>query len=215
MRGYFGIGVEGISKPMNLGNLLRSAHAFDASFFFTVDAAFDARQVALSDTSDAAQHLPLYTYDSAAELQLPRACQLVGVELTDDSVELPSFRHPIAAAYVLGRERGSLSPELTERCDAVVKIPTKFCVNVGIAGAIVMYDRLISLGRFARRPVSSHAKPEPLPKHVHGEQVIRRSQNAGNGPANGSDEEHSIDRRSAGGAGAAPAHVDEPNRGSR
>ncbi|MEX2009990.1 MAG: TrmH family RNA methyltransferase, partial [Dongiaceae bacterium] len=28
MRGYFGIGVEGISKPMNLGNLMRSAHAF-------------------------------------------------------------------------------------------------------------------------------------------------------------------------------------------
>src|SRR3546814_2552323 len=28
MRGYFGIGVEGISKPMNVGNLFRSAHAF-------------------------------------------------------------------------------------------------------------------------------------------------------------------------------------------
>ena len=40
MRGYFGIGVEGISKPMNLGNLLRSAHAFGASFFFTVSPAF-------------------------------------------------------------------------------------------------------------------------------------------------------------------------------
>ena len=38
MRGYFGIGVEGISKAMNLGNLMRSAHAFGASFFFTVDA---------------------------------------------------------------------------------------------------------------------------------------------------------------------------------
>ena len=26
MRGYFAIGVEGISKPMNVGNLFRSAH---------------------------------------------------------------------------------------------------------------------------------------------------------------------------------------------
>ena len=25
-RGYFGIGVEGVSKPMNFGNLARSAH---------------------------------------------------------------------------------------------------------------------------------------------------------------------------------------------
>ena len=31
MRGYFGIGVEGISKPMNLGSLFRTAHAFGAS----------------------------------------------------------------------------------------------------------------------------------------------------------------------------------------
>ena len=26
MRGYFGIGIEGVHKPMNLGALLRSAH---------------------------------------------------------------------------------------------------------------------------------------------------------------------------------------------
>ena len=29
----------------------------------------------------------------------------------------------------------------------------RFCVNVQIAGAIVMYDRLQTLGRFADRPV--------------------------------------------------------------
>ncbi len=38
-RGFFGIGVERISKPMNLGSLLRTAHAFGASFVYTVDAA--------------------------------------------------------------------------------------------------------------------------------------------------------------------------------
>ena len=35
MRGYFGFGAEGISKPMNMGNLVRSAHAFGAKFIFT------------------------------------------------------------------------------------------------------------------------------------------------------------------------------------
>ena len=38
MRGYFGIGVEGINKPFNVGNLFRSAHAFGASFVFTLAA---------------------------------------------------------------------------------------------------------------------------------------------------------------------------------
>ena len=36
MKGFFGIGVEGINKPRNLGNLLRSAHSFGASYFYTV-----------------------------------------------------------------------------------------------------------------------------------------------------------------------------------
>ncbi len=173
MRGYFGIGVENISKPMNLGNLMRSAHAFGASFFFTVTPAFDAEQVAKSDTSDAVKHLPLYTFAGPDELLLPRGCRLIGIEFTEGAHELPEFRHPLAAAYVLGREKGSLSPEMAARCEALVKIPTKFCVNVGVAGALVMYDRLLSQGRFARRPVSPRASPEPTPAHVRGGQVVR------------------------------------------
>jgi len=36
MRGYFGVGVEGISKSYNLGAVLRTANAFGASFAFTI-----------------------------------------------------------------------------------------------------------------------------------------------------------------------------------
>ena len=179
MRGYFAIGAERISKPMNLGSLLRSAHAFGASFFFSIAPAFEARQVKLSDTSDAAKHLPLYTYQDVEELVLPKGCALVGVELTEDAVDLPSFRHPAAAAYVLGPERGSLSDELQARCDHLVKIPTRFCVNVGTAGAIVMYDRLLSYGRFARRPTNPRATPEAGPAHVQGGRVSRSGTNSG------------------------------------
>jgi tRNA G18 (ribose-2'-O)-methylase SpoU len=153
MRGYFGIGAEEISKPMNLGALMRTAHAFGASFFFTVNAHPKVREAYNSDTSRSFDHMPYYAWDSAAALLLPRGCALVGVELTDDAVELPHFQHPSAAAYVLGRERGSLSPELTARCAHLVQIPTKFCVNVGLAGAIVMYDRLLALGGYPARPI--------------------------------------------------------------
>lgn len=178
MRGYFGIGVEKISKPMNLGSLLRSAHAFGASFFFTIDAGFSPREVRLSDTADSQQHLPIYDFAALDDLLLPRGCHLIGIELTEDAMELPSFRHPLAAAYVLGPERGSLSPDVQDRCDSLVKIPTKFCVNVGVAGALVMYDRLLSHGRFAQRPVATGGNPEPLPLHVHGEPVLRRRKTA-------------------------------------
>ncbi|MGO1119344.1 RNA methyltransferase [Rhodovibrionaceae bacterium A322] len=175
MRGYFGLGVEGISKSMNVGNLQRSAHAFGASFFFTVDSVLKDSEIRQSDTSGATEHMPVYVYSSLDELQLPKACKLIGVELTEESVELPSFRHPTAAAYILGPERASLSPKTIERCDAVVKIPMKFCVNVGIAGAIVMYDRLISMGRFDERPVTFSGETQPLQPHVHGQPRLRKN----------------------------------------
>lgn len=151
-RGYFAIGAERISKPMNLGNLVRSANAFGASFVFLVDAQYD-RRTAKSDTSNTEVALPVYDVPAPAALQLPRGCRLVGVELVPDAIDLPSFRHPPQAAYVFGPERGSLSPELLERCDHVVRIPTRFCINLAVAGAVLMYDRMVCLGRFAERPV--------------------------------------------------------------
>lgn len=173
-RGYFAIGAEGISKAMNLGNLVRSAHAFGASYVFLIDAA-DELASAKSDTSRAELQLPVYHVPAPEALQLPRGCKLVGVELVDDAVALPSFRHPSAAAYVFGPERGNLSAETLARCDHVVRIPTAFCINLAVAGAIVMYDRMLSMGRFAERPVHSGGPDRDRPAHVHGGPVLRRA----------------------------------------
>jgi tRNA G18 (ribose-2'-O)-methylase SpoU len=174
VRGYFAIGVDGISKPMNLGNLLRIAHAFGASFFFTVDARA-AFPDAISDTSKADGHLPVYQFASGADLLLPEGCELVGVEITDEAIELPSFRHPARAAYVFGSERLSLSQDVLSRCTHVVKIPTRFSINVGMAGAIVMYDRMLTLGRFPERPVRPGGPLEPLPPRAKwGTPILRK-----------------------------------------
>ena len=174
MRGYFAIGVEGISKAMNVGSLFRTAHAFGAGFVFTVAATYERGEGGKSDTSDAAGHIPFYSFPDIGSLVLPKDCSLVGVELTDDAIELPSFRHPTQAAYVMGPERGELSPAMAEQCAFVVKIPTRFCVNVGIAGAIVMYDRITSLGHYPRRPISPGGPTEQRPEHVFGDPKIRK-----------------------------------------
>lgn len=162
MRGYFGIGVERLSKPMNAGTLFRSAHAFGASFVFTIAASYSVAE-ARSDTSKTPGNLPWYAFDSAADLTLPSDCRLVGVELLDEAIDLPTFRHPPRAAYLFGPELGSLSPGLLARCEDVIRIPTAFCVNVGVAGAIVMYDRLLAYGKFGERPVSRLASPIAVP----------------------------------------------------
>ncbi|MBM3521433.1 MAG: RNA methyltransferase [Alphaproteobacteria bacterium] len=174
MRGYFGIGVEGVNKPMNVGAVVRTAHAFGASFAFTLGATYARDEANLADTSDAAGNLPFYEFASIADFALPRDCELVGIELMAEAIELPSFRHPRAAAYILGPERGSLSPDVVVRCVHIVKIPTRFSINLALAGALVMYDRLISMGRFPERPVASGGPVIPLERHDFAPPRIRR-----------------------------------------
>lgn len=168
MRGYFGIGAEDISKAMNVAALMRTAHAFGASFVFSIGRVHAGHQWGRVDTSDAAGSLPYYAFEGAESVLLPKGCELVGIEITDDAVPLPSFHHPRRAAYVLGRERGSLSPELLARCDHVVKIPSRFSINLAIAGAMVMYDRMICMGLFAPRPHRPGAPVDPVPMPAFG-----------------------------------------------
>ena len=108
------------------------------------------------------EHVPLWRFPDVEALRLPQRCVLVGVELLDDATDLPSFRHPVNAAYVLGPERSGLSPAMLQRCRHVVRIPTRFALNLAVVGALVLYDRLLQHGRFAERPVGSGARPRPI-----------------------------------------------------
>ena len=157
---------------MNFGNLMRSAHAFGASFFFTVAADAAIRRSPGSDTSRSVDHLPYYAWPDVDAIALPKGCQIVGVELTEDAVDLPSFCHPKRAAYVLGPERGSLSDAMLGRCDHVIRIPTAFCINVATAGAVVMYDRIRMFGGFAERPVRPGG-PQEVPVTAYGGPLYR------------------------------------------
>ncbi len=178
MKGYFGIGVEGVSKAINVGTLFRTAHAFDAAFVFTLRAQYNRREGSLADTSDTPRSVPTYNFADLESFRLPQGCRLVGVEITDEAIELPSFRHPRQAAYILGAEREGLSADVQSLCDYVVKIPTRFSVNLGVAGSLIMYDRLISLGRHAARPVAEGAPTEVLELPVFGEPIYKRKHRA-------------------------------------
>ena len=153
MKGYFGIGVENVSKAMNAGAVMRTAHAFGANFSFFVGGPLNKHEIRLSDTSNTENSLPTYYFDGVDNLNLPKGCQLVGVELLNDAEYLPSFRHPRLAAYILGSERYGLSKNILKKCDKIIKVPTKFSLNLALTGGIVLYDRLISMKNFNKRPL--------------------------------------------------------------
>lgn len=166
MRGYFGIGSERLSKPHNLGVILRTAHAFGASFAFTISSPMEEDAVRQTDTSGSSTHLPYYRWPDFDPTRFPEGCVLVGVELTDDAVDLPSFRHPLNAAYILGPEKGSLSQPVQDACAHIVKIPTAFCINVGLATALTLYDRSILFGGHAPRPLVQRSRSHPGKKRT-------------------------------------------------
>jgi tRNA G18 (ribose-2'-O)-methylase SpoU len=139
-RGYVGIGIEGSKTPANLGTLFRSAHEFGATFVFTVGQRWPGDRC---DTMRSTRHMPLLTFPDVGALAdaLDEDCSLVGVEQAGHAMSLPIVKHPERACYLLGAEDSGLSEDTLRRCDRIVEIPTDRCLNVAVAGSIVLYDR--------------------------------------------------------------------------
>jgi tRNA G18 (ribose-2'-O)-methylase SpoU len=140
-RGYYGIGIQNVKTAENIGTLWRSAFIFGASFIFTIGNRYK-RQA--SDTVQAWRQIPLYNYQSFDEFykSLPYDCQLIGIELADKSIPIAEFKHPNRCIYLLGAEDSGLSNEAMDRCHELIILPGAYCLNVSVAGSIVLYDRV-------------------------------------------------------------------------
>jgi tRNA G18 (ribose-2'-O)-methylase SpoU len=139
-RGYYAVGIYNCKTSVNVGSLWRTAQLLDAQFVFTVGARYKRQP---SDTMGTPNNVPLFQFDTIEDLHahLPRGCILVGVELTDDAVDLASFRHPKQACYLLGAEDSGIPPSVLARCHRVVRLKGERSMNVAVAGSIVIYHR--------------------------------------------------------------------------
>jgi tRNA G18 (ribose-2'-O)-methylase SpoU len=143
MRGYFSIGVVHGKNGINIGTLFRSALTFNASYIFTVGKRYSKQS---SDTAKTFKSIPLFHFKTIEDLKehLPYSCCLVGIEIAPKSISLDAFYHPKLACYLLGAEDHGLTKSDIEQCHHVVTIPgNKPCLNVSVAGSIVMYDRFV------------------------------------------------------------------------
>lgn len=140
MRDYFGIGIEQSKFEVNIGTLWRSAYNMGAAFIFTIGKRYQHQH---SDTTQSWRHIPLLTYRDMKDFKdhIPYSCPVIGIELVENAQPLESFTHPPRAIYLLGPEDGSLSPKAVETCHYLVRINSVHCLNVAVAGSIVMYDR--------------------------------------------------------------------------
>ena len=132
---------------MNVGHTLRAALGFAARMVILGEKSpkIDIRKLS-TDPGRAYRHVPVLEVDDIFEA-MPNDCTPVAIELTDDAVDLPTFVHPERACYIFGPENGSISPEILEKCQHVVKIPTTISLNLGMTVNVVMYDRLAKMTR--------------------------------------------------------------------
>ena len=138
-RGYFAIGIYEPKTNTNVGTLWRSAHNFGAGFIFTIGKRYKKQG---SDTTKAEKHIPLYNYEDWYDfiVHLPSGCEVICIEQTDGAIDLREIKHPERAVYVLGAEDYGI-PEKFMKEHKKVFINTPMCLNVAVAGSIVMYDR--------------------------------------------------------------------------
>jgi tRNA (guanosine-2'-O-)-methyltransferase len=142
-RGYFAIGIENGKTAANVGSLWRSAYNLGASYIFTIGQRYRHE---CTDTMKAWRSIPLFHHETfeAFEASIPADCRLVGVEYPHQAARpIQTHAHFERAIYLMGAEDRGLSDQAIERCDRIVYIPTRLCMNVSAAASVVMYDRML------------------------------------------------------------------------
>ena len=143
MRGYFGIGVYKGKNKTNIGTLWRSAYTFGASFIFTIGKRYEKQA---SDTTKTIRHIPLWHFTDWQDFNdhSPYDCRVICIEIASNAKSLDNFLHPKRAIYLLGAEDNGI-PEsiLRGKQKLVINTQREYCLNVAVAGSIIMYDRYI------------------------------------------------------------------------
>jgi TrmH family RNA methyltransferase len=124
-----------VSDPGNVGTLIRTADAFDASIALSPGSADPTGPKALRASAGAIFRVPTARFDDAGR---PR----VGL-VAEGGTPLAELELGDAVTFVLGAEREGLPDDLLRDCDALATIPQSEqaeSLNVAVAGAIALYE---------------------------------------------------------------------------
>jgi len=136
-----------ISKGYNVGSLVRTAHAAAVEEVILIgEREWNVEAARTAELYTKIVYLP----DQEAFLQHLESSRwnLVAVELDPRSVSLFDAAYPSRPCFLLGAELGGIPPGLLDRAKLIVQIPQWGlvpCLNVAVAGSIVLYDHLSKL----------------------------------------------------------------------
>jgi len=137
----FHVAIENLAHDFNIGSVVRTANAFNASSVRVVGRRrWNRRGAMVTD-----RYLHVEHHDDARALAAWAAAEelpLIGVDNLPGSVPLETFDLPYACVLLFGQEGSGLSDGARDACDATVSIAqygSTRSINVGAAAAIAMH----------------------------------------------------------------------------
>jgi tRNA(Leu) C34 or U34 (ribose-2'-O)-methylase TrmL len=158
-RGYCAVALANPRDSKNVAHALRACGAFGAAFLAYTGTRYAKSPV---DAQKAYRHMPLLHAGDEPDAVLsviPYDCVPVVIEIHPRSRPLESYTHPERALYIFGPEDGSVPATVMARCRDVLRIQSKFCLNLAAAVNVVLYDRAAK-GSLRGQPFE-HGAPVP------------------------------------------------------
>ncbi|NUP89533.1 MAG: TrmH family RNA methyltransferase [Candidatus Sumerlaeia bacterium] len=143
----FAVAVVNMSKEMNIGSLLRTAHAAAVRELILVgETSYNTYAAATAEKWTPVRCVPAPA-EFVAEAQAA-GHSLVAVERDPRAISLFEAAYPPRPVFVLGAEKYGVPPEILDASTLIVEIPQWGLVpslNVAAAGSLVIYDHLAKL----------------------------------------------------------------------
>lgn len=139
------VGLINPKSPDNVSSVMRAAGNFGVDNVFYTGKRYPRALMRNPDIPDmrrkVGQTIPLSEVTCLMDVA-PVNMKLVCVELAENAIALPEYKHPENAFYIFGPEDGTISQDVIDRADAVVYVPTTGSMNLAATVNVLLYDRL-------------------------------------------------------------------------
>jgi TrmH family RNA methyltransferase len=142
----FGLILDGLSDPGNVGTILRTADAFGAAYVVALQDCVDLFSPKVVRAGMGAHfRLPLYEDVRIEDVQATLPSTTLVASSVGDGEALPHFAWPVHTGLVIGSEAHGLSADVEELVEKRVHIPMRRGVeslNAAVAASIIMFAAL-------------------------------------------------------------------------
>ena len=145
-----------ISKPINFGNLLRTANAFGATPIAVGKKDYSRCGATAGTRLTKVYHF--YNIHEACRFVRSQGCQILGVEISQNAKRISDHPFSGSTAFMMGNEGEGLSPKQITLCDDLVYIPqfgNAVSLNVNVAAGIIL-QHFATWANYQETPVVDH-----------------------------------------------------------